>query len=836
MEADESPRSPGISGVLDSFFEDAGDAREKREEEDDKIKNPPRLEEFDDELPGSSGSPTAAFRAAGFPWEIGSIHSSESAVTEVILSVPEPPQTPSLVQHAKLTSKLLKLAIPVQSFDMNQLKPEARFDMTYAPATLTDVVRDPVLVNSLSVPSISLSTASIDGYSLPMLGTRESSAGSTIRGAEQLLRAGSAIMNSLSSSSSSGSLSRKADLPAPVQQSRGYMLKPMRGSMFTVDVRSTDSLKAKQVIEGIPRGPTPQQINDSLTSVLGLSASASQIQITSSQDAAGLANDDAASESPSEGRRRNSHHSISLSQPRLLPSSPSLNQEQSIDLSSVGGGDFANLGSSSALEMFAHSTDPHHERRMVGGREFNFYRTGGASPQQRSRRAAAADSGIAIGSRSGSKGRRGAGGGGRGIAADLRVKTMLPRKREKAERPSVSQPEAAASSRNPADIAAAAGEAGEAGEGEGWGDENADRPKGSGPLPRITMMNRNRDRLADFYLRVGEAEGEGEGAGEAEGEGERAEGERGDGDADDTLYDASVGSVGSVSVRSGRSRHSQAESSLPTHSAPSNTSAAAAVHVHGQGEGKGEVGGGEGDDDGATHSSGCTDPSVASELPYCIHRRVMGWKLTSQQRRKELVGLLDMLTEMSVRGSRGVTVKKNTDHNKGKSKFKYSLAQELRGLSAPVDEEEEERRRAEETAEARAQAALVTRQATSYSQAVGRMIKARADQPKGKMQMIKVEKQRMRGELPKGEGVAGRVRSSLLMQKDRTGILASIKAALPLTTHEPFLQKQALSRANTPAAGTFEGGGEYQSSGAGWVDDVVGLGEAAWEKEAAEEA
>ena len=195
-----------------------------------------------------------------------------------------------------------------------------------------------------------------------------------------------------------------------------------------------------------------------------------------------------------------------------------------------------------------------------------------------------------------------------------------------------------------------------------------------------------------------------------------------------------------------------------------------------------------------------------------------------------------MLTEMSVRGSRGVTVKKNTDHNKGKSKFKYSLAQELRGLSALVDEEEEERRRAEETAEARVQAALVTRQAASYSQAVGRMIKARADQPKGKMQMIKVEKQRMRGELPKGEGVAGRVRSSLLMQKDRTGILASIKAALPLTTHEPFLQKQALSRANTPAAGTFEGGGEYQSSGAGWVDDVVGLGEAAWEKEAAEEA
>jgi len=214
----------------------------------------------------------------------------------------------------------------------------------------------------------------------------------------------------------------------------------------------------------------------------------------------------------------------------------------------------------------------------------------------------------------------------------------------------------------------------------------------------------------------------------------------------------------------------------------------------------------------------------------------MGWKLTSQQRRKELVGLLDMLTEMSVRGSRGEPAVKTKD-SKGKSKFKFNLARELDGLSAPVDEEAEERRRAEEAAEARVQAALLTRQAASYSVAVGRMIKARADLPKGKMEMMKVEKQRMRGELPKGEGVGGRVRNSLLMEKDRTGILASIKAALPLTSQEPFLQ-QALSRVNTPAAGASGGGGGggYQLQDAGWAEGVVGLGEAAWEKEAAEEA
>jgi len=71
---------------------------------------------------GSPGSPTGAFRAAGF-LDSGSIHSSsESAVTEVILSVPEP--TNASLNHVKFTRKLLKLAVPMQAFDM-KLRPEA---------------------------------------------------------------------------------------------------------------------------------------------------------------------------------------------------------------------------------------------------------------------------------------------------------------------------------------------------------------------------------------------------------------------------------------------------------------------------------------------------------------------------------------------------------------------------------------------------------------------------------------------------------------------------------------------------------------------------------------
>lgn len=174
--------------------------------------------------------------------------------------------------------------------------------------------------------------------------------------------------------------------------------------------------------------------------------------------------------------------------------------------------------------------------------------------------------------------------------------------------------------------------------------------------------------------------------------------------------------------------------------------------------------------------------SETSELPYCVHRRVMGWKLTSPQRRRELVGLLDMLSELSVGSTKGSLV------------GVHKIGAKLRvgeSVARSNDQDLKERK-----AVLRAQQALVSRQAQSYSTAVSRMIKARTDQPVGKFQQMRVEKLRIEGNVPKGEGAKGSLANSLLVSRDRTGILNTKGNVRDI---ELFIQT-AHSRVNTPAA------------------------------------
>jgi len=124
------------------------------------------------------------------------------------------------------------------------------------------------------------------------------------------------------------------------------------------------------------------------------------------------------------------------------------------------------------------------------------------------------------------------------------------------------------------------------------------------------------------------------------------------------------------------------------------------------------------------------------ELGFRVHNRMMGWKLTSPKRRKELVALLDIISKNN---------SGNNFNNEFVQQSKTSVAGGGGGMVGGA------------------------RAAASWANNVSRLLRARARTPKGKFAAMVKEKESKQGKKVRGEGM-GMISSSLLLEADKAGI------------------------------------------------------------------
>jgi hypothetical protein len=166
-------------------------------------------------------------------------------------------------------------------------------------------------------------------------------------------------------------------------------------------------------------------------------------------------------------------------------------------------------------------------------------------------------------------------------------------------------------------------------------------------------------------------------------------------------------------------------------------------------------------------------------MTYRIHRRMMGWKLTSPKMRREIIHALD-----------------------GLSVTKPPLS-ELQTASL---------------------AHLSQRQAGAVFQHARRMMASRDLTPAGAFKKLQRDKRQLNGEIPRGGGRLDAVQSRLLQTTDRAGLHRAILEGISAMENEPFIAA-ARAKSRERSRGASRGGSGGRST-PGWGADGARTGSA----------
>lgn len=139
-------------------------------------------------------------------------------------------------------------------------------------------------------------------------------------------------------------------------------------------------------------------------------------------------------------------------------------------------------------------------------------------------------------------------------------------------------------------------------------------------------------------------------------------------------------------------------------------------------------------------------------IPYRVHNRIMGWKLTTPQKRRQLLGMLDSVHELNrPLGAEG----------------SYASGGKMPHLhQAPT-----------------------MRQAQAWGDAVNRMHRARDRTPQGQFKKLMKEKAERSGQVQRGSGRPGSVQSHLIAETDKAGLHRAIRDGLSAMESEVFLEQ-----------------------------------------------
>lgn len=171
-------------------------------------------------------------------------------------------------------------------------------------------------------------------------------------------------------------------------------------------------------------------------------------------------------------------------------------------------------------------------------------------------------------------------------------------------------------------------------------------------------------------------------------------------------------------------------------------------------------------------------------IPYRIHNRIMGWKLTSPKKRRQLLGMLDSVQELNKPSTGGGGSYASSKHN----------------IPPPT-----------------------MRQAQAWGDAVNRMHRARDRTPEGYFKKMMKERAEVAGSAQRGSGRPGSVQTRLIAETDKAGLHRAIRDGLTTMENEIFLdsvreksreRSRQISRQKSAGAGGSGGGGTGAKSSA----------------------